>query len=606
VAAGELRATRYELGLTQAALAAALGVAPNTVARWERGAAPIGNPALVQLALERVARRTPAGGHDRGAEGQTDTVRLAPSAAARDPIAGDGVPRSRSHLLPAPPTPLVGRTADLAALRPLLSRPAATPGGLPAPRLLTLTGPGGVGKTRLALALAATLAPDFADGCCFVSLAALREPEQVASAIAQALGLRETRSRAPETRAPETAVLDRLREAHFLLVLDNFEHLLAATALVADLLATCPRLTVLATSREALRLRGEHQFPVAPLAVQPQDTRASPSALAAAGGEASPCLVPCVPPAAELFCRCARAANPAFALGAHDAELVAAICARLEGLPLAIELAAARLKYFTPAALYARLAAHPLAELTGGARDAPTRQQTMRATIAWSDGLLEPAEQRLFRTLSVFAGGFTIEAAAAARGEVATANVLGGLESLIDKSLLRVEAGSGGAPRFTMLEVVREYAWEGLSEHGGLAAARRRHAEHFVALAEAAEPALRGSAAAVWQARLAEEQANLATALAWAEETGEAALGLRLAAALGRFWHDRGFTETERRRVAALLALAGPAADAGDSGKTAVVGAALRARALITAGLLALRHGDVARAAWSWGRLPAG
>jgi non-specific serine/threonine protein kinase len=474
--------------------------------------------------------------------------------------------------IPAPVTPLVGRGAELDVALTLLVR-----GGV---RLVTLTGPGGVGKTRLALAASDAARAEF-DSCHFVSLAPVREPGQVPAAIAEGLALPER----PAARAALDRVVAYLRPARALLVLDNFEHLLDAAPLVAALLMACPRLAVLATSREALHLRGEHELPVAPL---PLPAHLDP----AAELEAS-----MASPAVELLRQRARAVDPAFVVDAGNVAAVAAICARLEGLPLAIELAAARLKYLSPAALLARLEPR-LPELAAGPRDAPARQRTMRGAIAWSDGLLEEAERRLFYAAAVFRDGLTAPGAVAVGGdgrigsptgqpsEVAGAEV--GLTSLADKSLLRAEPAPAGTPRFAMLEVVREYALERLAAAGALEEARRRHAAYFVALAEGAQPALDGPEQGAWLARLDADRENLRAALAWAAERGEVEAGLRLAGALETFWYARNHAEAERAGLETLLAATGPAAEA--------IPPAVRGAAQITAGMLARVGGDDARA----------
>ena len=343
-------------------------------------------------------------------------------------------------------------------------------------RLLTLTGPGGVGKTRLAIQVAAEVAAAFPDGAWFVPLDPVREPGLVVPAIAQALGLREMGGRPLRNR-----LTTYLHERHMLLVLDNFEHVVAAAPEVAALLTACPCLTVLVTSRDILRLSGEHGFPVPPLTLP--DPNVFPQEADLMGFEA-----------VRLFLARATAVQPGFAVTEANAVTVATICARLDGLPLAIELAAARVGHLPLAALLERLAGHGqrpvgLRVLTGGARDLPARLRTMRDAIAWSYDLLSSEEQRLFRRLAVFRGGFTLDAAEAIGAEIGgDREVFDVVASLADKSLLRREARED-LPRYRLLETVREYGLEQLAASNELAAARREHAEHFLALAERAAPA---------------------------------------------------------------------------------------------------------------------
>jgi predicted ATPase/DNA-binding SARP family transcriptional activator len=445
--------------------------------------------------------------------------------------------------LPAQPTPMVGREVELEAARRLLREEV---------RLVTLTGPGGVGKTRLGLQVAAELLDDFPDGVFLVELAPIIDPGLVASTIAQRLGIRETGG-----QPLLESLKEYLREKQLLLVLDNFEHVLAAAPRVAELLTGSPQLQVLVTSRAVLHLRGEQELPVPPLAV-PDPKRLPPTPAVSQYA------------AVELFIQRALNVRPDFAVTDENAPAVAEICARLDGLPLAIELAAARIRLLSPEALLARLERR-LPLLTGGARDLPERQQTLRAAIGWSYDLLQEGEQRLFRRLSVFVGGCTLEAAEAvchAEGELAI-DVLDGVASLVDKSLLQqdetgagwgprtVPAGTEGArahaakrwvaapgagePRLAMLETIREYGLECLEASGEAVAVRRRHAHFFLGLAEAAEPPLAGADQGKWLARLEREHANLRAALEWLAESGEAEGGLLVRGywSAGRGWLER-------------------------------------------------------------------
>jgi len=472
------------------------------------------------------------------------------------------------HNLPIQPTPLLGREDEVTALAALLRREEG--------RLVTLTGPGGIGKTRLALQVAAELVETFADGVWFVRLARLVDPTLVVPTIAQTLGLKELGSQS----LAET-LRTHLADKHLLLVLDNFEQVVGAAPEIAALLETSRGLHVLVTSRLALHLRGERETPLKPLPLPQRGQRIPPEALSQYA-------------AVALFLERAQAARPDFAVTAANAPAIAEICARLDGLPLALELAASRVKMLPPEALLSRLV-RSLQLLTGGARDADERQQTMRATIAWSEDLLTPEEQRLFRRLAVFVGGCTLEAAEVICAAPAGAAPLGldlleGLSKLIDHSLVQPRE-EGGEPRFGLLQVIREYALEGLEASGETSALRRAHAAHFLALAEQAEPELSGPEVGAWLGRLEREHDNLRAALGWAREQEEVETGLRLASALREFWGMRGHLREGWAWVEGLLAL-----ESGDDlrteGAAHAVAAEVRARALITGGRLAMWQGD--------------
>jgi predicted ATPase/class 3 adenylate cyclase len=435
---------------------------------------------------------------------------------------------TRMNNLPAQPTPLVGRERELGELRDLLDREGV--------RLLTLTGAGGIGKTRLGLQIAAELLDEFEDGVFFVELAPITDPALVASAVAEPHGVVEAGD-----QPLEESLKGYLRGKELLLLLDNFEQVLDAAPLVGRLLSACPKLKVLTTSRSVLRVYGEQEYPVPPLEL-PRPGRLPPIDRLSQYE------------AVRLFIERAKAAKPDFSVTDENAPAVAEICARLDGLPLAIELAAARIKLLTPAAMLQRLGSR-LKLLGGGSRDLPERQRTLRGTIEWSHALLEAGEQLLFARLAVFSGGRTLEAIEAicdARGDLPM-DALESVSSLLDKSLLRQEEGPEGEPRFVMLETIHEYARERLQVSGEAEQTRRLHAEYFLALAEEAEPELSGADQLACLERLEAEHDNMRAALSWSLEN-EPETALRLAVALARFWEMRArFLEGSAWLEAALL-----------------------------------------------------
>jgi len=438
-------------------------------------------------------------------------------------------------------------------------------------RLLTLTGTGGIGKTRLALAAAAGLLEGLADEVRFVDLAPIADASLVEVAIAQALGVVESHG-----EPLECAMEEHLRDRRLLLVLDNFEQVLAAAPLVDRLLGACPALRVLVTSRAPLGLRRERTFRVPPLAL-PDSVQAA-DVLSVQASEA-----------VALFTQRARAAKHDFRLTEANASVVAEICARLDGLPLAIELAAARVTLLPPAVLLRRLGSR-LGVLTRGARDAPARHQTLRATIDWSHELLKKDEQALFRRLATFVGGCSVEAAeeVCRLEDDPVVDPLGALESLVNWNLLRQSEGAGGVEsRVSMLETLHEYARERLAESGEGTVLRRRHAQFFVRLAEEAGRNLRGPTTGAWLDRLEHEHDNLRAALEWARHVGDdadAEVGLRLGASLTPFWLTRGYLSEGRRRLDGAL----------DASRA--TGGAERAAALRAAGSIAVHQGEYERA----------
>ena len=470
---------------------------------------------------------------------------------------------TRSANLPVQRTGFVGREKETAAVKELLLRQNV--------RLVTVTGPGGIGKTRLAVQVASGLGERFPGGVYFVPLSSLNDPGLIASMIVQTLGIREAGGQSA------LEILKRnLQDSScppILLLLDNFEHLVQAAPTVADLLASCPNLKILVTSRAALHVYGEHECPVPPLALPDSRSKLTVEVL-------SRC------PAIALFVQRAVAAKPDFELNRENAPTVAEICARLDGLPLAIELAAARVKVLSPSLMLTRLASR-LQLLTGGSRDLPQRQQTLRAAIDWSYELLTAAEQKLFRRLSVFAGGCNLEGVEAVCDTKADLDLdlLDGMASMVDKSLVQQVEPANGESRFVMLDTIREYALEKLEASGEQSLTKRAHAAYCLVLAEEEATEECRAQAVEWQERFALEHDNFRAGLDWLTETGDAEWGLRLGTALFRFWEIREYLAEGRDRLGKLLKLAGSAAPT-----------KARARALFAAGVLAGEQGDYASA----------
>ena len=519
-----LRRLREAVGLTQEELASRAGLTAKAVSMLERGERKRPYPHTVRsladaLGLSEEERAVLTGAVPRRTSGN--------SAPVPTPVPLEEEAATYSFDLPTSLTLLLGREREVEEIAGLLGRASV--------RLLTLTGPGGIGKTRLGIEAAKKAAVSyFPDGVAFVALAPLGDAALVMPTVLRALGLREAAG-----IRPLEVLCQYLRERNFLLVLDNFEHVAEAAPEVVDLLSSCPNLSVLVTSRAPLRVRGEREYSVSPLAV-PDPTR-MPEAEEVAQT-----------PAAKLFIERAEAASAAFELTRTNAAAVAAICWRLDGIPLALELAAAQTRLLGPTALLSRL---DQALQTGGARDLPERQRTMRATLDWSHELLHEPERELFRRLSVFAGGFTLEAAeeVGAAGAVETEEVLVLLGRLLEQSLVSMRLGDDG-PRYGMLEPVRQYALEKLEESDEAEEARRRHAGYYLALGERVGRKLKGPEQPTWLDRLETELGNLRAAIGWAIEHGEMEMLARMAWAMWKFWWLRGHRGEGSRRMEEALA----------------------------------------------------
>ena len=549
-----LRGLREAAGQTQEELASRAGLSPNAIGALERGTRRRPYPHTVRSISDALGLSE----EERAALLATIPRRNGATPSAAEVAPGSFTGSELPHL-PYPASSLVGRERDLEEVVGLLAQEHT--------RLVTLTGIGGVGKTRLAVEAAREAAGRFPDGTAFVGLAPLTDPSLAVSTVSRSFGLSES-----EGRSPQEALIDHLGNKRLLVVLDNFEHLLGAASEVAVLIEACPGLVVMATSRAPLRIRAERVYPVPPLAL-PASTR-SPSEDEVLAS-----------PSGRLFAERALAASPGFALTRENAPSVAAICWRLAGLPLALELAAAKARMLDPATLLSRL---DKALSSAWARDLPERQRTMNSMLDWSHDLLSEAERGLFRRLSVFSGGFALEAAEGVGVEPGaeggkgdgSEEVLWLLGGLVDQSLVFAEAGDVGPTRYRMLEPVRQYALGRLEESGEAEGTRQHHAAFYLALAEAAEPELRGAGQVDWLGKLEEEHDNLRAALGWLLERGEAEAAAHLGYSMYVFWWIRGY-HTEGRRWAEDILV-----------RESDLSPVSRAKTLFVRGAMAMAQGD--------------